>query len=196
MSNKKDKAFRWDKIYKKRAHWEKGFSKEVLEFSKYLRKGDRVLDAGCGSGRSSIFLAREGFEVWGVDISKEGIKKAKNKIQLKTLHFLVGDIENLPFKKGFFDAVYSESVLNFVPLEKAASEIFRVLKKGGVAFIWLLLNIKIISTGKIRKFYNKEDIISVYRKKFKILEQKDFTRKDLKAENPHTHKMFVIILKK
>jgi len=187
---------RWDRKYKKGAHWEKGPSKEIIEFKKYLQKGCKVLDAGCGSGRNSIFLTKKGFEVWGIDISNIGIKKAKEKFQSKNLHFLVGNIEKTSFKSNFFDAVYSGGVLNFIPLKKPSLEIFRILKKGGVALLWLIIDTKIKSTGERKLFHDKDEITSIYRKKFLILKQKEFISKDLKAKKPHIHKIFELILKK
>ncbi|MFH1866893.1 MAG: methyltransferase domain-containing protein [Patescibacteria group bacterium] len=196
MIAKKKQTSRWNKIYKKGAHWEKGLSKQILEFIKYLKKGYKVLDAGCGSGRNSVFLSERGFEVWGIDTSEVGIKKAKKKRQLKNLHLLVGNIEELPFNNEFFNAIYCGGVLNFIPLENAALEIFRVLKKNGVAFIWLLLDTKIISTGEKKEFHKKVDILSTYSKKFQIFQQKEFFSNDLRAERPHSHRIFELILKK
>jgi ubiquinone/menaquinone biosynthesis C-methylase UbiE len=195
MSTKKEEISRWERAYKEGAHWEEGPSKNMQKFTKYLKKGDKILDIGCGSGRDSIFLAKQGFEVWGIDISKEAIKKAKEKFRAKNLHFLVGDIKDLKFKDEFFDAVYSGWVLQSIPLKKASLEIFRVLKKGGVAFLAFLLNTKIIATGKITEFHKKEDIISTY-KNFQILKQLTFKSEDFKAKEPHTHDAFIIILKK
>jgi len=195
----KENRSRWDEIYKKGAHWEKGSSKNMQLFIKYLNKGDRVLDAGCGSGQDSIFLAKQGFEVWGIDISNEAIKKAKKnkeKYKLENLHFLVGDIQNLKFEDEFFDAIYSGWVLHNLPLEKPASEIHRVLKKRGIAFLAFLLNTKYVKDKKIVRFHRKEDILKVYKKRFKILKQIQFHQEDFETERPHTHDVFIIILKK
>ena len=169
--------------------------KNMRLFIKYLNKGDKVLDAGCGFGRDSFFLAKHGFEVWGVDISSKAIKRAKRNFKARNLHFSVGDIQNLDFKDNFFDAVYSGGVLHMLPLEKPASEIYRVLKDGGIAFLHFLLNKKYIS-GETTSFHKKEDIIKVYRKKFKILKQIQFHQEDLEAEKPHTHDVLILILKK
>ena len=52
---------------------------EIYKTFKYLfnkfAKGKKILDIGCGSGYLSLELARDGFEVTGVDISEKCIKK-------------------------------------------------------------------------------------------------------------------------
>lgn len=195
MTTKKEKIVEWEKSYKKGAHWERGPSRNMVEFAKYLKKGDKVLDLGCGSGRDSIFLANQRFEVWGIDISKEAIRKAKEKFQSENLHFLVAEAENLPFTDEFFDVIYSGWVLQSIPLKKAYSEILRVLKKEGIAFLAFLLNTKIIGSGKIKEFHKKEDILSNY-KNFRIIRQNEFKTEDFEDEEPHTHEVLILILRK
>ncbi len=182
----------WDKVYKKGAQWEEQpeDSKRLLP---YLKKGDNVLDLGCGSGRESIFLAKQGFKVWGIDISKEAIKKAQAKAE--KVNFQIGNANEIPFENEFFNAVYSGWVLHFIPLEKPAKEIYRVLKKGGVACLGFLLNTKAIRIEKFTEFYSEKEILDAY-KDFKILKSEKFTSKDLEDEHPHTHDAIILILKK
>jgi ubiquinone/menaquinone biosynthesis C-methylase UbiE len=193
---KRDWKKLYNKVYKEGAHWEKGPSPYVEEFTRYLKKRDKILDAGCGSGRDSVFLAKKGFEVCGIDFSKEAIKKAKEKFGAKNLRFLVGKVENLPFKKRFFDGVYSGYVLQHASLKKTASEIARVLKDGGIAYLIFLLNYKYLSTNKTIKYHKKGDIVSVYKKNFKILKRKEFYTEDFRTKEPHGHTFFIIVLRK
>lgn len=76
-----------------------------------LRPGMRVLDLGCGSALTSIFLAREfDLEVWAVDLWTEATTNWE-RIQAAGLagqvHPLHADARALPFADGFFDAVVS-----------------------------------------------------------------------------------------
>lgn len=48
-----------------------------IELIKKLAPGKRALDIACGEGRNSIFLAKQGFEVVGLDISEAGLEKAR-----------------------------------------------------------------------------------------------------------------------
>ena len=59
---------------KKEAYWGRKPDKIVRLISKYKSFGE-VLDLGAGEGKNSIFLAKGGFKVTSLDISKEGIKK-------------------------------------------------------------------------------------------------------------------------
>src|SRR5262249_2961496 len=64
-----------------------------------------VLDLGCGTGWTSVFLAERGYEVTGVDISADMIFHAnrnKQRAQVANVRFVVADYENLSFG-GMFD---------------------------------------------------------------------------------------------
>jgi ubiquinone/menaquinone biosynthesis C-methylase UbiE len=98
-------------------------------------KGKRVLDAGCGYGYYSILLARSGARVTGIDISERMIELAKNNAREASVkcQFFVCDVQNLSmFSKNTFDMVVSSVVVGDLDfLEKAFSEVYRVLKRNG-----------------------------------------------------------------
>jgi len=83
-----------------------------------LKSGSHGLDAGCGIGNHTLWLAEavspEG-HVTGIDISKEGLSQAKEKLQSsdlkKQVSFKIGDIFTLPFENDTFDWVWSADVL-------------------------------------------------------------------------------------
>lgn len=113
----------------------------------------RVLDMGCGAGKDLVFLAKNGFEVFGIDIAPEGLKFIKaqlKKFKLKS-NFKVGNVfDRLPFQSNFFDAVISVQVLQHGKVDKikkAIKEIERVLRPGGFVFITLCGR---LSKGKVR----------------------------------------------
>ncbi|UZE93851.1 MAG: class I SAM-dependent methyltransferase [Candidatus Pacearchaeota archaeon] len=193
----------WDKVYKKGPHWERKHSKAIEDFVRYLEKRDKVLDLGCGSGRDVVFLARNGFDVYGIDISKEAIKKARNKIKEKGLkaYFDVGDLTALKFENNFFDAIYSNAVLNFTLLQESCSEIYRILKKDGLAYLIFLLDyIPLFNDGKNKEdhsFYPEDLILQTYKNsKFNIIYSKKFLSLDLGGEKPHKHNILNLLLKK
>jgi ubiquinone/menaquinone biosynthesis C-methylase UbiE len=91
--------------------------------------GRRVLDVGCGKGRfARIFHEQEpAAEFWGLDISPEMLRFVPEGI-----HTRAGSMTDLPFESGWFDAAYAtESLEHAVEIEKAVSEICRVVKSGG-----------------------------------------------------------------
>ncbi len=99
-----------------------------------IKSKDRVLDAGCGIGLTTIRLAKKhDCKATGIDISEKLIGWArKNAGKLKNAEFMVADVRKLPFKNNTFDAVICESVLAFIPdKKKPLSELVRVVKPGG-----------------------------------------------------------------
>jgi ubiquinone/menaquinone biosynthesis C-methylase UbiE len=88
-----------------------------------------VLDAGCGKGRFARVLKEQypASEIWGLDISEEMLRFVPEGI-----HTRAGSMTELPFEDGFFDAAYAtESLEHAVEIEKAVSELCRVVKPGG-----------------------------------------------------------------
>ncbi len=100
-----------------------------------LPRGSRVLDVGCGIGGSSRILAEDyGFEVIGITISKEQVKRAQ---ELTPPHmfcrFEVMNALNLRFENGSFDGVWSVEAGPHMPDKQLyADEMLRVLRPGGV----------------------------------------------------------------
>ncbi|MBN1526355.1 MAG: class I SAM-dependent methyltransferase [Candidatus Omnitrophica bacterium] len=98
--------------------------------------GRKVLDFCCGNGDDSFLIARSGArEVVGVDISEVSIENcrkraAEEKIQ-GDMSFYAMDAEGLGFDGATFDVVSEYGALHHLDLEKAYSEIARVLKPGG-----------------------------------------------------------------
>ncbi len=99
----------------------------------------RVLDLGCGSGWLSIFLARQGFFVTGVDLAEHAVELARQWSEMEghELGFDVGDIADLPYPPGSFDAVVANSIFEHLTLDLARTAIGRlrsILVPGGVFF--------------------------------------------------------------
>ncbi|TCZ71388.1 class I SAM-dependent methyltransferase [Flaviaesturariibacter aridisoli] len=67
--------------------------------------GSRALDVACGKGRHSRFLAAQGFDVTGIDISPESIAYA-SQYESEQLHFAVHDMR-LPFWVNYFDYTFN-----------------------------------------------------------------------------------------
>jgi ubiquinone/menaquinone biosynthesis C-methylase UbiE len=106
---------------------------EEILIKKYFRKG-KVLDVGCGTGRTTIPLHKMGFDVIGIDIAKNMIKNAK-KVNHE-IKYEVEDAAKLRYKSNSFDNVlFSNNGWAQTPVKenrtKAIKEINRVLKKNG-----------------------------------------------------------------
>ncbi|HAA33799.1 MAG TPA: class I SAM-dependent methyltransferase [Firmicutes bacterium] len=93
-----------------------------------------ILDLGCGTGRTACHLAKTyGAHVFALDNSEAMLSKAKSRALQEgvEVHYVLGDILDLPFKDNIADLVIVESVLIFLPVRPALQECFRVLKKKG-----------------------------------------------------------------
>lgn len=133
----------WDKIFKRYGKVfitpHEDMPKIVKIFKKHHVK--KVLDLGFGSGRHVIYLAKHGFEVYGIDISLEGKKITNAWLKNKNLkgNLKIGSIyKKLPFGDNFFDAVISTSSIHHERIQnvrKAIAEIERILKPRGLIFI-------------------------------------------------------------
>ncbi len=95
----------------------------------------RVLDVGCGAGFLSNHLARQGFEVTGLDSSQASLDVAERYDTTGEARYLLGDALHLPFADASFDVVCAMDFLEHVEDPAAVvAEVARVLKPGGTFF--------------------------------------------------------------
>ncbi|HUZ25799.1 MAG TPA: methyltransferase domain-containing protein [Streptosporangiaceae bacterium] len=102
-----------------------------------LRRGEHVLDAGCGVGAPGVLVAREtGARVTGITISAAEVVEAERRVHAAGLvgrvRFERGDYQSIAYSDGSFDAVMAiESLLHVPDLSQVLGEFFRVLRPGG-----------------------------------------------------------------
>jgi SAM-dependent methyltransferase len=100
-----------------------------------LPAGGRILDLACGTGRIAIPLARRGFEVAGIDISRRVLEIARS--EAPTLDLRLGDMRELPWDDASFDGVVNVwTAFGYFETqqedERVVAEVARVLRPGGV----------------------------------------------------------------
>lgn len=93
--------------------------------------GRRVLDIGCGTGRTAAALSeRYGSRVWGVDPSAEMLAAARGKVP-PSVGLKEARAEALPFSNGWFERAVMVLVVHHVDRPRAFAEAYRVLGRGG-----------------------------------------------------------------
>lgn len=113
---------------------------EKIIFHKYIEKNNKILDIGCGAGRTTINLFKEGYtSITGLDVAENLLNYAKSYSESNNLNinFILGDATNLNFPNNTFDAViFSYNGMQCIPKKenraKVLKEIYRVLKSGGI----------------------------------------------------------------
>ncbi len=148
---------------KREWYTKKRVTTQVKKLLPFLHQNDFILEIGCGSGMDTQFLKKYGYSV----ISIDNYKRIAN---------ITCKVENLPFKKNLFDAVYMRGVLHLVIHEKALNEIKRVAKRENTIFISYPLNI--IANGE--EYLLLPDIKEYFMKIF-------FYKKTLQKHGEHKH---------
>jgi SAM-dependent methyltransferase len=110
----------------------------------------RLLDAGCGTGRYAVELARRGFRVTGVDAAAELLVVARQQAGADTVTLVHGDLRALPAVSAY-DAILCRGVLNDLVEDQTRREVFlafgRALTRGGA----LVLDVREWETTERRK---------------------------------------------
>lgn len=113
-----------------------------------------ILDAGCGTGETSSYLAKTfGCRVYAIDHHEEMVKIASEKFMNRKVSAkaVKASIENIPFSDNSFDCIIAESSTTFAAIPKVLSEYFRVLKPGGI-----LLNVDMTAEEELTRIEKKE----------------------------------------
>lgn len=174
------------------------------EFLSYIHTGKRILDLGCGTGRITAYYGGKGFDVVGVDLSREMLDIARKKYP--KIDFRLDDIRKINFLENKFDAIsfsYSFFHLEEKDVLSVLDKINKILKSNGVLFL-------VLQEGKgevmvEEPFLPKEKIfLNLYTKDkiTELLENNDFKIASIKRKKSsqegelNYNKLFVIAIKK
>ncbi len=160
---KKNQKKYWDKVAE-----EKEFPTpfKIKRFKKFVSKEKKILDVGCGYGRTLNELYKHGFKnLKGIDYSQGMINKGLRLYPY--LNILKNDGEKIPFPDNEFDSVILIGVLtsNYKDEEQEnlISEIFRVLKNNGILYIAdFLINNDKRNIERYKKYEDKYGIYGVF----------------------------------
>ena len=120
--------------------WSRVVARDFLPWLQVRPEGE-WLDVGCGTGALAQLILQLAAprRVRGVDASAGFVDYARGHCSDARASFDVADAQSLPVESAAFDAAVSGLVLNFVPQpERAAAEMRRAVRKGGVAaaYVW------------------------------------------------------------
>lgn len=148
----------------------------------------KTIDLGCGAGNYAIYLAEQGFEVTGADISPTVIKTATENAKKRGVKckFIVADLLNdLQEVKETFDFGYDWEVLHHIfpeDREKYVKNVYNILKPGALYFsvCFSEKDPQFSGTGKFRKtkigttlyFSSESEIRDLFSKYFVVQELK------------------------
>lgn len=131
----------WNAVIKERYAQKKEPQQEIVALQSVFQKRGvkKVLDLGCGSGRHLVYLARAGYDVFGIDVSPEAIRLSRQWLAEEGLNaeLRCQDMKRLPWPDNFFDAVISVLVIEHnrpAEIRQIIREVNRVLCTGGGFF--------------------------------------------------------------
>ena len=135
----------FDHAYHSLLHWVWSDIRIPAEIKALIRQGNprSALELGCGVGRFTRYVAKQGVRVTGVDFSSVAIAKARKRAaqDARQPEFLVGDVTNLNALTGLFDVSFDIGCfhcLNPQGQQAYVAEVSRLLKPGGRHLIWAM----------------------------------------------------------
>ena len=120
-------AFGWDNKRSIDELLKFSYAQELELAFKDVARGGRVLDLGCGTGPTSFFLSRLGFNLTGLDISRTAIDKAvelKRKLGLEP-EFLCDDFLEIDLGESSFDVIVDSSFLHCIVFDSDRDLVLR-----------------------------------------------------------------------
>lgn len=135
-----------------------------------LPPGSKVLDAGCGNGKTSIRLIEMGFNVTGVDYSEYAIRSCIERLGDKAT-FIVSDCLDIPLQDFSMEGIYAVHLTEHLTegeLMQFSKECNRILRPGGKLFIRSFSPDDMRSNGKVRNgisyhYRTPEDLSSLFK---------------------------------
>jgi len=136
-------GYEWQAFSEMLPDYESNFLWYFERFSPEEFRGQRILDAGCGTGRHTYYMSQLAREVVAMDLSQAIEVAARNNRANENTHFIQADIYHPPFPPDSFDFIYSLGVLHHLPdPEKGFRSLLGLLRAGGFANIYLYWNLE------------------------------------------------------
>jgi cyclopropane fatty-acyl-phospholipid synthase-like methyltransferase len=186
---------------------------ELAKFIESSEHKGKALDLGCGDGRHALFLAKNGYNVTGVDISGVAIKKLERIAQSEKLNSTLklhhSDVRDFDYPPEEFDFVAAVTLFDHVPkkdLRPLFEKVAHSLKKDGVIFIKVHT---VKDPGKlngsekaselswaIQHYFKESELRELLESKFKILKYSEYDDLDNSHGKPHFHNFAIALARK
>ncbi len=100
-------------------------------------QGEKILDAGCGTGVFTADLLASGAHLTGLELSMPMLRYAGKRSSGLPFHMVQGDMRRLPFAEGFFGKTVSVTAIEFLHEDApdAVAEMFRVTRPSGLVVV-------------------------------------------------------------
>jgi len=156
-------GFEWTTFSRTQLDYEQGQAaledlRDKAGLTKKDAAGKIVLEAGCGAGRHSVWLADWGARLVAVDMSG-AVEAAQENVQGKAVQVVQADLTHLPIAEESFDVVISIGVLHHTPDTRVAFQaLVPLVKPGGRVSIWVYSTETATFGGELlRRFTPKMD---------------------------------------
>jgi cyclopropane fatty-acyl-phospholipid synthase-like methyltransferase len=161
--------------------WDTGVSPPELKDYMLNHTPGRALDLGCGTGTNTITLAKNGWQVSGVDFSRRAIHIAERKAQQNSvlIDFHLEDVTQLKSISGKFDLILDIGCFHSLPSSKRPQYIENIdhfLAQGGTFLIYLFLKENADSSGP---GVSDQEIQSLAQK-LKLIQRKDSSERGIR----------------
>ncbi|MFW9876088.1 MAG: class I SAM-dependent methyltransferase [Candidatus Thorarchaeota archaeon] len=171
-SSKSEQNF-FTNIYNRKPPWEIGRPQQAfIHLIDQISLKGKLLDVGCGTGENSIFFAKHGFDVTGIDYVREAINKALQKAEKRNINikFYVLNALKLEGLNQKFDVIIDSGLFHtFSNLDRKQfkESLSHVLHKNGLYFMLCFSNLEPPGFGPRR--ISKEDIYNTFNHNWEIL---------------------------
>ena len=196
---------KYNKIYKNNSNvWGDDPNKLLQRIYSQVDAGSEFLDLGCGQGRDTLFMLKNGFKVTAVDNSREGIKKIKEsvkveKLSISDINLLCKNIKIFKIEKNKYTIINAFNSLQFL-FKKDALKLIKEIKKAIKKEGYIIISGFTAKTAAIdsRCFFKPQELKKIF-SDFNIIsyEEKMILDKGHPGKpKPHKHNVVKMIAQK
>jgi len=177
----------------------------------------RIVEAGCGSGRDALLYAREGFEVTGTEISGSALRWVRERAQAESLRItlLRDDLAETRLPPGSFDAAVAMHVIHLQPApvrQTMVSQLWRLTRDDGLIAManystheagyatwdpYPESNTRVDPKGKVVHFFDEADVRALLPPdRFDLLTLEEVDLAEVPDGGPVTHREWLTIARK